>query len=573
MVIVLVLMLSTAVLSLSAMQSSLLNERLAGNFRESVQAYNEAEAGITDFYQALVASSDGDDAELSRFIASEAAPPGHRIREAARANNGLGQGGAALAGLIRPGPHGSASKRENASYQLAFPAQQSVDAAGQFVVVSTGRFGSGDHQAEREVIAIFEWTSERRRPFGGLMSCEGVSVTGSGIIDSYDAGAGPYGTPADNARRSGVVVGTQTDGAQVQVTGASPIYGDVRSTGTIEATGSGSIHGNVLANADVNLRGGGVHVYGDVESGGDVAVSSSGTVHGDIRANGRAKLGNWSSRVNGSIVAEHVDSVRDPDDQVGGTITRREGGAGVSRLPSVASSAECDSLNVQEIYDGYRNQGVGSGALQLGGQGRTVILDDRGLSDPVNPEAEVFVSESSDGLSLARLDSLTLGGSANLQIGSPERPVDMVLVVDGPISLGGGGSFRIAGGSTLRIVTSGQFDLGSGISVGDRSPSKIDENGDLVAVLSVVSTYDDQGRGGQHQGVRIRGASDFYGQVIAPFSHVDIAGSGNLYGALNGRTISVSGSGGFHYDESFGELALEPVQEAGGGRPRLVNIY
>ncbi|MBZ0332390.1 hypothetical protein KZO25_18945 [Halomonas sp. ANAO-440] len=55
-VVVLVLMTSSLIVGLSAMQDSLINERLAGNYRSAVLAQNEAEAGLYAFNDELRAA-------------------------------------------------------------------------------------------------------------------------------------------------------------------------------------------------------------------------------------------------------------------------------------------------------------------------------------------------------------------------------------------------------------------------------------------------------------------------------------------------------------------------------------
>lgn len=141
-------------------------------------------------------------------------------------------------------------------------------------------------------------------------------------------------------------------------------------------------------------------------------------------------------------------------------------------------------------------------------------------------------------------------------------------MVDGSTSIGGGGSFRISQGSTLQFVTSGEFHLGSGIvTESERTAQEV--AGIVVPTLSILSTFPD--RDHNKAGVRLDGHSAFHGQVVAPFSEVSVGGSGSLHGALNARKIDISGSGGFHYDESFSDMS--PLD--GGGElsaPRLISI-
>ena len=44
---------------------------------------------------------------------------------------------------------------------------------------------------------------------------------------------------------------------------------------------------------------------------------------------------------------------------------------------------------------------------------------------------------------------------------------------------------------------------------------------------------------------------EFYGVVYAPNTTVEIAGGADVYGAIVGRTLSITGTGDAHYDESL----------------------
>lgn len=592
MVVVLVLVATSTVLAVAGMQSTLTNERIVGNYRAAAESRREAEAGIADFYR-----------QLRTFAAREQGPEGderdevaalmHQLREQAGPDRRAAvEGGAdsrreANAALVaaitamqqwqqehQVDGHGAVDWLNGRAMN---PGEYHIDpviAAGDEVLLgddsgfwlhSDGAFGAEGRQARYQARALIRLPAGETRPFGGLMGCEGVDVSGSGIIDSYDARAGAYG--GDNARLGGMTIGTTTEDSWVTTRGASPIYGDVASSGGFRAQGSGSLHGDLRTNGRVEVQGGGAVVHGSVASRSDVDISSSGTVQGDITTDGTLYLGNWSAWVEGDVVAADAESVREAEEQIGGSLTLRDGGAGVA---AVEASAECPSYGVGDRYAAFApDEGdAAPEALSLKGGKRTVVLDAAGLHDPKHGTQDV-VTALDDGRHLARFASLGLGGSANLRVGSPDAPVDLVLWVPGEIDIGGGGSFRVAEGSRLTIVTASPFDLASAIQLGDDVPTRVTEEGDTEAILTLISTYDD--RGDPQPGVKIRGASSLLGQVIAPFSVVDIGGSGGLYGAANGRWITVSGAGGFHYDQSFGELALTSGM-GDEGAPRLPTL-
>lgn len=79
----------------------------------------------------------------------------------------------------------------------------------------------------------------------------------------------------------------------------------------------------------------------------------------------------------------------------------------------------------------------------------------------------------------------------------------MTLYVKGDVNIGGGATFSIAEGSSLKIVTGGRFNLSSGLDVASDSPT--DDEGNPI--LSIYSTYNDGGASGESAGVTISGGS------------------------------------------------------------------
>jgi hypothetical protein len=69
--------------------------------------------------------------------------------------------------------------------------------------------------------------------------------------------------------------------------------------------------------------------------------------------------------------------------------------------------------------------------------------------------------------------------------------------------------------------------------------------------MSIYSSYDSTIEGGP--GINIKGDFETYAQIYAPLSDVVINGSGTLYGAVRGKTVSVTGGAAIHYDAALGE--------------------
>lgn len=123
-------------------------------------------------------------------------------------------------------------------------------------------------------------------------------------------------------------------------------------------------------------------------------------------------------------------------------------------------------------------------------------------------------------------------------------PVD--LIVTGNISITGTAGLVIGGtGSTnpsLNIYCPGSIELGGTAALNATNKP---------ATLTVWGTAPS----GTSQTVTISGNSDFLGTLYAPNAAINLTGSGATYGALIGNTVTVAGSGDFHYDIRLGDLA------------------
>ncbi len=136
--------------------------------------------------------------------------------------------------------------------------------------------------------------------------------------------------------------------------------------------------------------------------------------------------------------------------------------------------------------------------------------------------------------------SLSLGGSANLNI---KGPVD--IIVTGNISVGGSSYLSVGGsGSTdpsLNIYCPGTISLGgSGMINSTADCGK-------VTIWGTAPT-------GSTQTLDIGGSGSFKGTIYAPNGNINLNGSGDMYGAVIGNTVTVGGSGVMHYDVQLASL-------------------
>ncbi|WFM72923.1 polymer-forming cytoskeletal protein [Halomonas sp. CKK8] len=662
---VLLLSVIGVMVSLSSMQSSLLAENLAGNYRQMTQAQALAERGQIAFLDASTQPTKSDALENALKQLSETLSPYYqKLRDQNTLNTLLcAQDSAAtekaeslikeallsgspqedISGLtfsqlrdsLKPAikskveslekvfnkqddsiPHGSFQSHVDVvlPQQLEkLPHDCDVEdgtASGEAVTLvenklifflrSEGRFGGSveARQARRSITTLVNWNppASTGRPVAGVDTCEGVTLGGSGIIDSYDSAQGPYGPGNRHGQEATITSQVMQDPDQAQydpreksydakeaaitLTGHSPIYGDVVSPGGVYLQGSSPVYGNIKANATVNLKGGGVNVYGNVEAGGRLWFGSSATVHGDAAASQSLEFNNWSAGISGDAMAPAINTTpkqnsnRTPEDHVGGTLSLTS--PPFKPVASVASAAECDSLgfgndDTDPVRQLQQQSLTVASKLDMGGNDR-YRLTANGVEKQVaqgwqrvgiSPRNVSILGRDTQAVGFSGWD---FGGSSQFTIGTSDNPVDMVLYLDGDTRIGGGGNITISEGSSLTIVTTSQFDLTSGIIVGDGKPSRI-VDGEARPILSLYSSFEQTDK---KAGVSLSGHSDFFGQIVAPFSDLEVTGSGALFGAVNARRFEISGSGGVHLDEQLLGTAVQGGDTSSGGEPGVV---
>jgi cytoskeletal protein CcmA (bactofilin family) len=352
----------------------------------------------------------------------------------------------------------------------------------------------------------------------------------------------------------------------VELTGNAPIYGSVNSTGGVSATGSSPVYGDINATGEVALEGGGVKVYGNVSTAGDVNFESSAEVHGNVSANGNIAFENWGARVTGNARAGGTITSKNknkpPAQHVGGSVqaASNPGNSGVQQTP-------CDPLDVDGIVSEFDSE-FSTGGMNIGPWTyRDLKLSPDGVAyyDPTwnvqswktdntrtMQDVELFGQETR----FLKVSDFALGQNGSLEITGG----DVVLMVDGNMSIGGNTEITIAPGSSLTVLLTGRFDLQGSVTVNDRNP--IDDSGKLP--FSLFSSYEQTSKKGNSDGVQMRGNTDFTAVVYAPKSHVSVSGSGALYGQVRGKSVEATGAGGIHYDIALGAFSVPTSEDAGG---------
>ncbi|MFM5367027.1 hypothetical protein ACET85_14715 [Aeromonas veronii] len=510
--VVLVVSLLSSLLVFTSIQENQLQTRLSGNFHKKINAQLSAEQGMNESYRAL-------------HQALGAEP---RIE---------------WAQLVQKVP----SKGEGAMAGSRFSIEQLDASAGsKLALQSHGRYLEGNASLN----ALF---ALKREPGNlifqdSVVACEGLSLSGSGFIDSYDSRKGAYKESVSGTLNQGqnAKVATVSDKANVVLAGHSPIWGDVRATGSVTLNGSSPVAGNVLAGGDITISpsDGVVRVEGSVNGSGNFALQG-GHIAGAVAINGDVSMGHGTSIAgdklnyggNGAFLDAKHQKYLDPQYRTH------------PKLPPVAGQV-CDPLNVAALAKSFPPATLPiNGPLTLGATQQMVLTTDPSSGSvtssnqhkpglPLPGKGELFGKEQT----VYKLDSLNMGADATLTIKG-----DVVLMIDKDFTMTGSNKLTVSEGSSLTLIVSGKVDLGAGAEV---TAVKQGLTAGGTPAISIYSSYSGK------DGIKLSGNTPLYAALYAPLTEMKISGSGGLYGAVRAKHLTESGAGGVHYDEALGMADL-----------------
>ncbi len=510
--VVLVVSLLSSLLVFTSIQENQLQTRLSGNFHKKINAQLSAEQGMNDSYRAL-------------HQALGAEP---RIEWAQLVQKVPGKGEGAMAG---------------SRFSID---QLDASTGSKLALQSHGRYLEGNASLN----ALF---TLKREPGNlifqdSVVACEGLSLSGSGFIDSYDSRKGAYKESVSGTLNQGqnAKVATVSDKANVVLAGHSPIWGDVRATGSVTLNGSSPVAGNVLAGGDITISpsDGVVRVEGSVNGSGNFALQG-GHIAGAVAINGDVSMGHGTSiagdKLNyggkGAFLDAKHQKYLDPQYRTH------------PKLPPVAGQV-CDPLNVAALPKSFPPATLPiNGPLTLGATQQMVLTMDPATGSvtssnqhkpelPLPGKGELFGKEQT----IYQLDSLNMGADASLTIKG-----DVVLLIDKDFTMTGSNQLTVSEGSSLTLIVSGKVDLGAGAEV---TAAKQGLTAGGTPAISIYSAYSGK------DGVKLSGNTPLYAALYAPLTEMKISGSGGLYGAVRAKHLTESGAGGVHYDEALGMADL-----------------
>ena len=254
-VLVSVLLITTisTLFAFSAIGENRLQERIAGNQSKTINARNQAEKGLFSASQYIkTRKADGDTLAVIAGNLTTASVAG--------------------------------------TYAL------SADVSGDsLLVVSEGLYQGATAYLKANILV-----GSGATPGGAVVACEGVSLTGGGLIDSFDSRDGIYSL--DSATSNADVV---TINGDVKIKGGTNLKGDITANGKVTQSGSTTIGGDIAASGDITLAQ--AAVEGNINSGkntrltgGSVGISSDSS-SGNVDVTGDLFIINDSASSEGAL--------------------------------------------------------------------------------------------------------------------------------------------------------------------------------------------------------------------------------------------------------------------------------
>jgi len=367
-------------------------------------------------------------------------------------------------------------------------------------------------------------------PFASaVVGCEGVTLNGSAVIDSWDSQT--FGQYHPGFAQANANVGTLTGNGDVILNGSSPIRGDVLSARDIRVTGSAQVQGDYRAIRNIIFSGNPRCPAAEVEAGGTISTPGAWWIGG---------CGNpeWDEGADINLAPQPCDPLNVAQLVADSMTAYRPDSEDFQNWPHTGWRPNPVHIDSNEAYHSFS---IGPGA------------------HPVTLDAGAV-----DFLYVAGNFSLT--SSSVLHIQNPSMsgaPQELKLFIEGNFSAAGASRLNIDPGVSVQVFTTGQISIAGGHSQTITPTVNMATSGEprIQPTLGLYTSFSSGGNG-----VSISGSSPLSAVIYAPLTGVAVSGSGSLYGAVQGRTITVSGNAGIHYDEALGLMGGAASTEAAASR-------
>jgi len=521
-----------SILVLSSIKDNVNQERLSGNFQKKINARLMSERGIFDTM-----------AEAKRYLDNN---PTADVNELATNIVDL-----------------SKEDSTGLSYGEMKYTVQFVPDGDELVLSSTGkRFeGQSTLKARFKIVPA----SGGSAPFSSaIVGCDSVDLVQSGQIDSYNSSVAPYDKFSPGTE--GNVTTINKDNGDVTLGDASPVKGDISATGNVNL-GKSSVTGSVHANGNVIIleSGNGERVSGNVITRGNFEFTG-GAIGGYVRAQKIASTESSDATGNISLTKAKVLNKNNVglDIMYGGTYSYLFDEE--DKSPDYTSASFNTNPYVPKVKDSGDSKDPTDPAtncdyLKITSEINKIDDGNNDLKDFKTKGWSISYTMLPSKLSLDSEDETAEISSVNVNVFDKPTEVfkvskfevhndtifiegDVTIFVDGDFVMSGSPEIKVLEDSSLTLIVTGKVILGGSAKITTEVQS-LTESG--LAPFRIYSSY-----GGEDTGINLSGALEMYAQIYAPLAKVDISGSGELFGAIRGKTVAVSGGAKIHYDAALG---------------------
>lgn len=360
-------------------------------------------------------------------------------------------------------------------------------------------------------------------------------------------------------------------------TSQTATLGNIISRDQVSVTG-GSVQGYVLALSDVTLKNttinSGVKTHANYKQTGDITK-------GGVRAKGNVTLAQWGSAIDSDDLRYGGQGIF-----TGETPEYNNAPYKVNPAPTIVAVPEvefipiddgildpndpdditCDPLNIEHevlTVDAHAADakdlfisGSGYGDVYLLSQNKAEFTTNKGSGSSASKNITAVVSSFLNKSSyILMYDNVEIKGHLNIKSGE-----NVTMYVKGNFKMSGASSLTIPNNSSLTLIIKGALDIGAGSQV--YTPDKgLTSQG--LPVFSIYSSY-------SGTGINLTGGTEeIYAAIYAPLTDIKIASAVGFKGSLLGKSVSVTGAGGVHYDEALGQ-ANSGNNGGSATKPRLV---
>ena len=376
--------------------------------------------------------------------------------------------------------------------------------------------------------------------YDALLGCNGVSASSSIDTDSYNSNNGSYTsqTPGDNGH-----ISTTNSGANIIIFSSSDIEGDANATGNLTINSSAQVRGNANATGNLTMQSSS-KVFGDANTAGSLSMTSSARVYGTASATGNITMSSsaqidGNANTDGNITMTSSSKIL-RNATAGGTVSINSGSsvsgivtqyyAGYSGYAGVLTT-DCDPLDTPTFFN---NNAVPIASSNNNGELSALYYNSGTKAFSLSSSSSYTLGIASENKQYY-FTSCSVTSSSNLTVSG-----NVTIYVNGNFTFSSSSDFILSSGAKLTVYVTGIISIGSSGKINAANEKK---PANLLIFSSASSSISSDYK------ITLSSSSDVYAAIYAAQAAVYITSSVDLYGAIRGKYINISSSADFHYDE------------------------